>query len=122
MVEIDIQVLFQQLLTAVLNSKELQVFRYEICRYPAVLFDSSQSCLSLIYPHWLDTYKYSCFQWKRMSHMGMSHALERGVMLLRIFWSFRKTGRDCVQNICSINMVVNLLYLMPTSSTQAQKI
>ena len=72
---------FQQLLTAVLNSKEIQVFHYEIYRYPTVLFDSPLSCLSLIYPHWLDTCKYSCFRWERMSHMGISHALDRGAML-----------------------------------------
>ena len=40
MVEIEYQELFHQLLTAVLNSKEIQVFHYDICRYPTVLFDS----------------------------------------------------------------------------------
>ena len=61
MVAIEYQELFQLLLTAVLNSKEIQVFNYEICCYPTVLFDSPLSCLNLIYPHWLDTCKYSCF-------------------------------------------------------------
>ena len=55
MVAIEYQELFQQLLTAVLNSKEIQVFHYELCYYPTVLFDSPLSCLNLIYPHWLDT-------------------------------------------------------------------
>ena len=81
MVAIEYQELFQRLLTAVLNSKEIQVFHYEICCYPTVLFDSPLSCLSLIYPHWLDTCKYSCFRWEKMSHMGISHALDRGAML-----------------------------------------
>ena len=81
MVEIEYQELFQQLLTAVLNSREIQVFHYGICRYPTVLSDSPLSCLSLIYPHWLDTCKYSSFRWERMSHMGISHALDRGAML-----------------------------------------
>ena len=97
MVETEYQELFQQLLTAVLNSREIQVFHYEICRYPTVLFDFPRSCLGLIYPHWLDTCKYSCFRWERMSHMGISHALGRGAMLWRIFWSFCKTGRDCAK-------------------------
>ena len=63
MVAIEYQELFQQPLTAVLNSKEIQVFHYEICCYPTVVFDSPLSCLSLIYPHWLDTCKYSWFLW-----------------------------------------------------------
>ena len=74
---IEYQELFQQLLTAVLNSKEIQVLHYEISHYPTVLFDSILSCLSLIYPRWLDTCKYSCFRWEIMSHMGISHALDR---------------------------------------------
>ena len=80
MVAIEYEELFQQLLTAVLKSKEIQVFHYEICCYPTVLFDSPLSCLNLIYPHWLDTCKYSCFRWERMPHMGISHALDRGAM------------------------------------------
>ena len=121
MVEIEYQELFQQFLTAVLNSKEIQVFHYEIWRFPTVYFDYPPSCLSLIYPHWLDTCNYSCFRWESMSLMGISHALDRGAMLWRIFWSFCKTGRDCVQNICRKNMVMHLLYLMPTSWAQANK-
>ena len=120
--EIEHQELFRQLLTAVHNSKEIQVFHYEICHYPTVLFDSTPPCLSLIHHHWLDTCKHSCFRCERMSHMGISHALDRGAMLQRIFWSLCKTGRDCVQNICSINMVMRLLYLMPTSWAQVNKI
>ena len=61
-VKIEYQELFQQLLTAVPNSKEIQVFHYEICRYPPVLFDSPPSCLSLKHLYWLDTCKYSCFR------------------------------------------------------------
>ena len=80
-VAIEYQELFQQLLAAVLNSKEIQVFHYETCCYPTVLFDSPLSCLNLIYPHWLDTCKYSCFRWERMPHMGISHPLDRGLML-----------------------------------------
>ena len=81
MVDIEYQELFQQLLTAVLNSKQIQVFHYKICGYPTVSFDSPLSCFSIIYPHWLDTCKYSCFRWERMSHMGISHALDRSAML-----------------------------------------
>ena len=58
--EIELWVPFQQLLTAVLNSKELPVFHYEICSYPTALFDSPLSCLSPTHPHWLHTYKCSC--------------------------------------------------------------
>ena len=40
-VEIDPQLLFQRLVTAGLNSGELQeVFHYELCSYPAALSDS----------------------------------------------------------------------------------
>ena len=77
MVAIEYQELFEQLLTAVLNSKEIKFFHYEMCCYPTVLFDSPLSCVSLICPHWLDTCKYSCFRWERMSHMGISHTLTR---------------------------------------------
>ena len=85
MVALEYQELFQQLLTAVLNSKEIQVFHYEICRYRTVLFDSPLSCLSLIYPHRLDICKYSCFRWEKMSHMGISHALDRGAICYKGF-------------------------------------
>ena len=70
MFEIELWVLCQQLLTAVLNSKELSVFHYKICRYPTALFDSPLSCLSLTHPNWLHTHKCSCERWKRMPNMG----------------------------------------------------
>ena len=43
MVYIEFQVLFLQLLTAVVNSKELEDFRYELCHYPNLpLYKSSK--------------------------------------------------------------------------------
>ena len=58
-------------------------YKSSIMKYAVtpVLFDSPLSCLNLIYTHWLDTCKYSCFRWERMSHMEISHELDRGAML-----------------------------------------
>ena len=116
MVAIEYQELFQQPLTAVLNSKEIQVFHYEICCYPTVVFDSPLSCLSLIYPHWLDTGKYSWFLWvENVIHGDKSCTRQRCYVIKDFLVILQNWKGLCAKKMCSIDMVMHLLYLMPTS-------
>ena len=103
-VEIDPQLLFQHLVTAALNSGELQeVFHYELCSYPAALFDSptvmSESNKSSL----------ARYLRKELPPMeenppdGVRYVIDGGAMLQRIFWPLGKTWNEicelCVQYV-----------------------
>ncbi|CAH3108670.1 unnamed protein product, partial [Porites lobata] len=87
-VQVDPQLLFQRLIVACNRSDDLQgLFRYELCSYPAALFDSSLTLRQPQKPVLADAI------WAKLSSNATSgpegdvqHVLDGGALLHRIPW------------------------------------
>ena len=86
--QVDPQLLFQRLIVACNRSDDLQgLFRYELCSYPAALFDSSLTLRQPQKPVLADAI------WAKLSSNATSgpegdvqHVLDGGALLHRIPW------------------------------------
>ena len=100
-VQVDPQLLFQRLIVACNKSDDIQgLFRYELCSYPAALFDSSLTLRQPLKPVLADA------MWAKLSSTATSgperdvqYIFDGGALLHRIPWP---RGSATYQDICSL--------------------